>query len=91
MKVHVYPDETLGILHGPRLIARLTAKGEPMEPMARAGGVTAAASVAPRSVPSRRGLAASASEEGAARRPTLTAPSRGAKQLPCPNPKTRAA
>ena len=76
VKLHVYPDQTLGILHGPRVIARFTAKGEPMQAMAAAHGVAAAASVAPRSVPSRRGLAASPSEEGAAPRPTLTGPSR---------------
>lgn len=87
VKVHVYPDETLGILHGPRVIARFTAAGEPRDE----GLIGAAASVAPRSVPSRCGLETAASEERAARPPTLTGPRRDAKGLPCPKAKKRAA
>jgi transposase len=82
VKVHVYPDETVGILHGLRVIARFTAKGE----VITAGAVSAAATgtrVAPRSVPSRCGLAASEEAESTVRRPTLTGPRRGAKKLPC--------
>jgi transposase len=103
VKVHVYPDETLGVLHGPRVIARFTAKGEPLvgacagasrQERVETGAseaIGAAASVAPRSVPSRCGLETAAPASRPECRPTLTGPSRGAKGLPCPKAKKRAA
>ena len=91
VKVHAYPDNTLGVLYGPRVIARFTAKGEPLLGHLGNGEVAAASSLAPRSVQSRRGLATATREENAAPRPTLTGPRRGAKELPCRKPKTRAA
>ena len=81
--VHGYPDGTLAVLHGPKVIGRYTPEGvlraEPERTIKR---VPAAASMAPRSAPSRRGLSAAAPAEGAERRPTLTAPPREAKTLP---------
>jgi hypothetical protein len=91
VKVHVYPDHTLGLLYGPRTIARFTAAGEPVADQREKSDAGAAPSVAPRSVPSRPGLAKAAEEESAARRPTLTGPRRGAKGLPCPKARKRAA
>lgn len=35
MRVHVYPEGTLGVLHGLRVIARFTSKGEPLSEPAR--------------------------------------------------------
>ena len=88
VKVHAYPDGTLAVLHGPRVIGRYTSEGvlEEQEAPATADPqrkVPAAPSVAPRSVPSRHGLAVSPPAETAARRPTLTGPRRDAKKLPC--------
>jgi transposase len=104
VRVHAYPDGTLAVLHGPRVIGRYTGAGELMEEDAPAAAVkkqraaaptknkvAAANSVAPRSVPSRHGLAASPPAEAAARRPTLTGPRRGAKELPCRKTKRCAA
>lgn len=87
VKVHAYPDGGLAILHGLRTIARFTGRGEPTAPVATGSSNApssnaAAPSVAPRSVPSRRGLDASEREDGAARRPVLTGPRRGARKLP---------
>ena len=53
-----------------------------VEPARANKKVPAAASMAPRSAPSRRGLSAAAPAERAERRPTLTAPPREAKTLP---------
>ena len=93
VKVHVYPEGTLGVLHGPRVIARFTALGEPIEVTGLAGiaGIAGAPSMAPRSVPSRRGLSSAACEESVAPRPTLTGPRHGAKGLPCRKAKRCAA
>jgi transposase len=96
VKVHAYPDGTLAVLHGPRVIGRYTGDGLLVEEQGSAkvepnSKVPAAASVAPRSVPSRRGLAASPPVESAARRPTLTGPRREAKELPCRKAKRCAA
>ena len=83
VKVHAYPDGTLGILHGPKPIARFTAKGAALEPAGQKKvGVPAVASVASRSAPSRRGLETPATEARAERRPALTGPRRDAKDHP---------
>ena len=86
VKVHAYPDATLGILHGLRVIARYTQDGELIasKPTCGADKNSRAArpSVPPRSVPSRRGLAATKPEAKTERRPALTGPSRGAEGLP---------
>jgi transposase len=82
VKVHAYPDATLAILHGPRVIARFAADLSPRvgtEPKA----VPAAARVAACSTASRRGLATAAPASPAACRPSLTRPPRAAKGLPC--------
>lgn len=90
VRVHVYPDGTVGVLHGLRVIARFTARGEAVA--AGAGSeIAAGARMAPRSAPSRRGLAAAESVESAARRPSLTGPRRAAKGLPCRKAKACAA
>ena len=93
VKVHAYPDGTLAVLHGPRVIARYTGAGELLAEAATSAQkkqkeqkqkeqkVPAAASVPPRSAPSRHGLAAAAPVDRPARRPTLTAPPRGGKGL----------
>lgn len=66
VRVHEYPDGSLALFHGPRLIARYTAEGEiatgPIAPSLRAG-----------SPPSGRGLARSDLALGAERRPASTA------------------
>ena len=86
VKVHAYPDGTLAVLHGPRVIARYTAEGvlktdaEPARADKR--GVPASPSLAPRSAPSRRGLATAQPAVRPERRPALTAPPREAKRLP---------
>ena len=95
VRVQAYPDGTLAVLHGPRVIGRYTNAGD----LAAAAGsarapkkkVPAATSVAPRSAPSRRGLAAAEPAEGPERRPTLTGPRRDAKGLPCQKAKRCAA
>ncbi len=86
VKVHAYPDGTLAVLHGPRVIGRysgddaLLAGDKPAKPTPAAkSAVLAASSVAARSSPSRRGLAAPVIAEVAERRPFLTAPHRAAK------------
>lgn len=100
VKVHAYPDGTLAVLHGPRVIGRYTADGELLEaarqrlaePAGRARNkVPTAPSVAPRSVPSRRGLETSPPADRAELRPTLTGPRRGAEPLPCRKAKRCAA
>jgi transposase len=70
VRVHVYPDGTLALFHGPRCLARYTADGLEIDaPTAR--------SLTPCSPPSRRGLATAERVAGASRRPALTAPARG--------------
>ena len=96
VKVQAYPGGTLAVLHGPRVIGRYTGEGVLMEEKAPAiAGEKkmdpAVPSVAPRSVPSRHGLSASPPVEAAARRPTLTGPSRDARKLPCRKTKRCAA
>ena len=81
--VHGYPDGMLAVLHGPKVIGRYTPEGVLLAgPERTIKRVPAATSMAPRSAPSRRGLAAAAPAERAERRPTLTAPPREAKTLP---------
>ena len=84
VKVHAYPDGTLGVLHGPRVIGRHTGKGallETGEPK-KEQKIAAVASVAPRSAPSSRGLETPASAACPERRPALTGPRRDAKDHP---------
>ena len=95
VKVHAYPDGTLAVLHGPKVIARYSGAGVLLGCAMTAGAkqkkVMVPSSVASRSAPSRRGLS---TEEGVAkpeRRPTLTAPPRDAKRLPCHKAKVSAA
>jgi hypothetical protein len=71
VRVREYPDGTLAVFHGPRRIARYSAAGEEI------AAVPTGASLTPCSPPSRRGLAAPAIVERAARRPALTAAARG--------------
>jgi transposase len=95
VKVHAYPDGTLAVLHGPRVIGRysgdgvLLAEPAPAKPVpAATKAVLAAPSVAARSSPSRRGLAAVETADRSERRPTLTAPLRAAKSCQSSNRKT---
>lgn len=95
VKVHAYPDGTLAVLHGPRVIGRysgdgvLLAEDQPTKPTPAAkSAVLAASSVAARSSPSRRGLATSVAAERPERRPSLTAPLRAAKGCQSSNRKT---
>lgn len=96
VRVHAYPDGTLAVLHGPRVIGRYSGQGDleaatkPM-PAAAKKKVPAAPSLAPRSAPSRRGLEAAEPAERPERRPTLTGPRRDAKELPCQKAKRCAA
>jgi transposase len=89
VKVHAYPDGTLAVLHGLRVIGRYTAAGELLEEAVpdknkeEKQKVPAAPSVPPRSTPSRRGLDAAVPVESQEPRPTLTAPPRDGKGLPC--------
>jgi hypothetical protein len=87
VKVHAYPDGTLAVLHGPRVIGRYTGKGALLSeatPATRKQGkkATASPSVAPRSAPSRRGLETTADAARPEPRPALTGPRHGAKGLP---------
>jgi hypothetical protein len=95
VKVHAYPDGTLAVLHGPRVIGRyrgdgvLLAEDKPANPVSAAkSAVLAASSVAARSSPSRRGLAAVEPVDSSERRPSLTAPHRAAKGCQSSNRKT---
>lgn len=85
VKVHAYPDGTLAVLYGPRVIARIARDGTPLAETAgeRAPSRQKAAgpSVAPRSPPSRHGLASASPADDPARRPALTGPRRGTKGL----------
>lgn len=101
VKVHAYPDGTLAVLHGPRVIGRYSgdgvllaaspARAPTVSPPSTKSEVLAGSSVAARSSPSRRGLAAMAGEAGPERRPTLTAPHRAAQGCHASNRKTRPA
>jgi len=89
VKVHAYPDGTLAVLHGPRVIGRYTGKGELVDAAPVAPGrdeipkkVPASPSMAPRSAPSRRGLETLPPEPSPEPRPALTDPRHGAKGLP---------
>lgn len=94
--VHFYPDGTLAVLHGPRVIGRYSGQGgllaatKPMPAVAKKK-VPAALSLAPRSAPSRHGLDTAEAAERPERRPTLTGPRRDAKEPPCQKAKRRAA
>ena len=83
VKVREYPDATLGVFHGPRCIARYDAEGRPL-------AAPTAASLAPCSPPSRRGLARQATAAPAARRPSLTTSAREATGTPRVGTKKRA-
>ena len=91
VKVHAYPDGTLAVLHGPRVIGRYTAEGTLLEaaepasvlPVANKKKAAVSSIVTPRSAPSRRGLEAVASVSPPSRRPALTGPRREVKGLPC--------
>lgn len=72
VKVRQYPDGSLAIFHGPRCLARFDGSGVALV------DAPAAASLAPRSAPSRRGPAAPAPAAAEARRPTSTGPARDA-------------
>ena len=95
VKVHAYPDGTLAVLHGPKVIARYSGAGmllgEPMSAAAKHNKVMAPSSVASRSAPSRCGLPEAEAVAKPERRPTLTAPPRDAKRLPCHKAKVSAA
>ena len=73
VRVHEYPDGTLAIFHGPRLLERYTAQGIPV------ASVPTRASETPCSPPSRRGLAVPEPVVRAERRPALTAAARGVR------------
>ena len=91
VKVHAYPDGTLGILYGQTVVGRYTAAGAPLGPEKKNVGVPADPSVAPRSAPSRRGLERPVFAAGAERRPALTGPRRNAKDHPSRKTKVYAA
>lgn len=96
VRVQAYPNGTLAVLHGPRVIGRYSGQGALLAaakpaPAASKKRILAVPSVAPRSAPSRHGLAAAEPVEGAERRPTLTGPRRAAKGLPCQKAKRCAA
>jgi transposase len=99
VKVHAYPDGTLAVLHGPRVIGRYSGDGvllasetavpKPGRPAPAASrAVLAASSLAARSSPSRRGLSAAEPVPTPEQRPTLTAPHRAAKRCQSSNRKT---
>ena len=83
VKVRKYPDETLGVFHGPRCIARYDAEGRPV-------AAPTAPSLAPCSPSSRRGLETQATAAPAARRPSLTTSAREANGTPRVGTKKRA-
>jgi len=96
VRVHSYPDGTLAVLHGPRVIGRYSGQGDLLAgtkpvPVVAKKKVPPAPSLAPRSAPSRRGLEAAEPAERPERRPTLTGPRRDAKELPCQKAKRCAA
>ena len=83
VKVRAYPDSTLAVFHGPRRLARYTAKGHWIDPKPTvAQDLPARPSVAAGSLPSRRGLEAPEFASRQPRRPTLTAAPPAAKRPP---------
>ena len=83
VKVRHYPDESLGVFHGPRCLARYDAEGSQI-------AAPTPPSLAPCSPPSRRGLEAPASVSPTARRPALTSARHEAKGRPRVGTKKRA-
>jgi transposase len=83
VKVRKYPDETLGVFHGPRCIARYDAEGRPV-------AAPTTPSLAPCSPSSRRGLETQATTAPATRRPSLTTSAREANGTPRVGTKKRA-
>ena len=83
VKVRHYPDESLGVFHGPRCLARYDAEGSQIT-------APTPPSLAPCSPPSRRGLEAPASVSPTARRPALTSARHEAKGRPRVGTKKRA-
>jgi transposase len=90
VKVHVYPDGGIAVLHGPRVIGRYSSDGVlladvPASPRteepapAAEGAVLAAPSVAARDGALKAWPGSVEPVDKAARRPSLTAPSRAAK------------
>jgi transposase len=86
VNVHAYPDGTLAILHGPRVISRYTGKGvlvgDAKPPPKSRKPIAGAPSVASRSPPSRRGLELLPPAETPEPRPASTGPRRAARRLP---------
>ena len=84
--VHAYPDGTLAVLHGPRVIGRYTGAGvligSPKPPPASRKPSAGRPSVASRSAPSRRGLDAVSPAASPEPRPTSTGPRRDARKPP---------
>jgi transposase len=80
VRVHEYPDGSLSVFLGPHRLARYTADGTMIVPAAhQPDAAPTTPSLAPCSVPSRRGLAITAPVAWSERRPTLTAPARDAR------------
>ena len=85
VKVHVYPDGTLALLHGPRVVARFAVDlgAMPLTAPATKRPDPAASKIAACSTASRRGLEAAEPAAPVERRPALTRPPRAAKGLSC--------
>lgn len=77
VRVHQYPDGMLALFHGPRRIARYTARGAAMSEVVReTTAAPSTSSVTACSAPSRSGLDAARPASRSRRRPSLTAPAR---------------
>jgi len=74
VKVRAYADGTLGVFHGPLCIGRYDHEG-------RALAAPAVSSLAPCSMPSRRGLQTPAGPPPPSCRPAVTASARGARSI----------
>jgi hypothetical protein len=83
VKVREYPDGSLAVLHGPRCLCRYDHAGGQL-------AVPTSASLASRSMPSRRGLEAPGSAARPAQRPALTASPHEASRKPWVGTKKRA-
>jgi hypothetical protein len=83
VKVREYPDGSLAVLHGPRCLCRYDHAGGQL-------AVPTSASLASRSMPSRRGLEAPGSAARPAQRPALTASRHEASRKPWVGTKKRA-
>ena len=83
VKVREYPDGSLAILHGPRCLCRYDHAGGQL-------AVPTGSSLAPCSMPSRRGREAPGSAAHPARRPALTASRHEASRKPWVGTKKRA-